>query len=102
MVVSVGESGALPDNGVPLTTVRVEEPAAAVIVTEVALKACQFRVTVWPLLIVVALAENVMVGATFGFGMLPQEIVPQIETIRAPQKIQRTACLLIQFVQSPG
>jgi hypothetical protein len=57
-------------------------------VTEVALNACQFRVTLCPLLIEVVLAEKVMVGAAF-FEELAQEEQPQIAAIRAPQEIQR-------------
>ena len=58
-------------------------------VTEAALNACQLSVTLWPLLIVVVLAEKVIVGATF-FEELAQEEQPQIAAIRAPQEIQRT------------
>ena len=59
------------------------------IVTEVALKACQFSVTLWPLLIVVVLAEKVIVGATF-FEEFAQEEQPQIAAIRAAQVTHRT------------
>ena len=79
----------MPDICEPLTTVRLEEPADAVIITDVALKACQFSVTLWPLLIVVVLAEKVMVGAIF-FMVLAQEEKPQIAAITAPHEIQRT------------
>ena len=79
----------MPDICEPLTTVRLEEPAVAVMVTDVALKACQFSVTLCPLLIVVVLAEKVMVGAIF-FMVLAQEEKPQIAAITAPQEIQRT------------
>lgn len=58
-------------------------------VTDVALKACQFSVTLWPLLIAVVLAEKVMVGAGL-FEDVAQEQQPQIAAIRAPQEIQRT------------
>lgn len=58
-------------------------------VTDVALKACQFSVTLCPLLIAVVLAEKVMVGAAF-FEEVEQEEQPQIAAIRAPQEIQRT------------
>jgi hypothetical protein len=60
-----------------------------VIVTEVALNACQLSVTLWPLLIVVVLAEKVIVGATF-FEELAQEEQPQIAAIRAAQVTHRT------------
>jgi len=58
-------------------------------VTEVALKACQLSVTLWPLLIVVVLAEKVIVGATF-FEELAQEEQPQIAAIRAAPVTHRT------------
>jgi hypothetical protein len=65
-------------------------------ITDVALKACQFSVTLWPLLIVVVLAEKVMVGAAF-FEVVAQEEQPQIAAIRTPQEIRRTAW---QFILS--
>jgi hypothetical protein len=46
-------------------------------------------VTLWPLLIVVVLAEKVIVGATF-FEELAQEEQPQIAAIRAAQVTHRT------------
>jgi hypothetical protein len=58
-------------------------------VTDVALKACQLSVTLWPLLIAAVFAEKVMVGAAF-FEELAQEEQPQIPAIRTPHKIQRT------------
>jgi hypothetical protein len=90
VVVVVGVSCAVPDVCDPLTTLRLEEPSDAVIVTDVALNACQFSVTLCPLLIEPVLAEKVMVGATF-FELLAHDEEPQITAIRAPQKIQRNA-----------
>jgi len=58
-------------------------------VTDVALKACQFSVTLWPLLIAVVLAENVIVGEDF-LEELVQEEQPQIAAMRAPQVTHRT------------
>ena len=58
-------------------------------VTEVALKACQLSVTLWPLLIVVVLAEKVIVGATF-FEEFAQEEQAQMAAIRAAQVTHRT------------
>jgi hypothetical protein len=89
-VVCVGVSCALPDVGEPLTTVRVVEPSDAVMVTDVAFKACQLSVTLCPLLIAPVLAEKVMVGAAF-WELLPHDEEPQMAASRAPQKIQRTA-----------
>jgi len=65
-------------------------------VTDVALNACQFRVTLCPLLIEVVLAENVIVGATFL--RPPHEAEPPIAAIRAPHKIQRTTLAFIREV----
>lgn len=90
VVVVVGVSCAVPDICEPLTTLRVEEPADAVMVTEFALEACQLSVTLWPLLIETVLAEKVMVGAAF-FELLAQDDEPQMATIRATNEIQRTA-----------
>ena len=58
-------------------------------VTEVALNACQFSVTLWPLLIAVVLAEKLIVAATF-FEEVAQEEQPQIAAITAPQVTHRT------------
>lgn len=90
VVVFVGVSCAVPDVCEPLTTLRLEEPSDAVIVTDVALNACQFSVTLCPLLIEPVLAEKVIVGAAF-FALLAHDEKPQIAAIRAPQEIQRTA-----------
>ena len=65
----------MPDVCDPLTTLRLEEPSDAVIVTDVALNACQFSVTLCPLLIEPVLAEKVMVGATF-FELLAHDRAP--------------------------
>lgn len=46
-----------------MVKVRVEEPAVAVIVTEVAFAVCQFSVTVCPALMAPELAENTRSGA---------------------------------------
>jgi hypothetical protein len=46
-----------------VVTVRVAEPAVAVIVTEVAFAVCQFSVTVCPALMAPELAENTKSGA---------------------------------------
>jgi hypothetical protein len=82
----VGETFTLPESCEPLTTLLVEDPAAAVMVTDEAFDACQVSVTLWPLLIDLALAERVMAGATLE---LPHDAAPHISAIRAPQEIQR-------------
>lgn len=90
----------LPEVGVPETTFRVEDPAVAVIVTEVALNDVQFRVTLWPLLIAFVLAEKVIVGGTFF--RPPQAKAPQMAAINVPQEIQRTASFLMpRYFVSP-
>ena len=83
VVVWVGESLTLPESCVPLTRVRVDEPAVAVMVTAVALAACQFSVTLWPLVTALALAERLMLGATFDFEF-PHDAELHITAIRVP------------------
>ncbi len=80
-----------------MVTVRVDEPLLAVIVTEVALLACQLKVTLWPLAIDVALTERVTVGTTStGFsGLLAQEPAPHKERSKVPQEILRKHCFVI-------
>jgi hypothetical protein len=84
----------LPDGCPPLTRVRVEEPAVAVIVTAVALAACQFSVTLWPGFSEFVLAERVMLGAPFALELAHDE-EPHTAAIRAPQEIQRNARFII-------
>ena len=45
-----------------VVNVRVEDPAVAVIVTDVALSACQFKVTLCPELMELVFAEKTRVG----------------------------------------
>ena len=85
----------VPESGDPFTILRVEDPADAVMVTDIALDACQVSVTLWPVLIEVELAERVTVGATFGLE-LPHEIEPQTANREAPQEIQRNGLLIIR------
>ena len=81
VVVAVGESCTVPESCVPLTSVRVDEPAVAVMVTAVALVDCQFRVTLCPVLSEFVLAERVIAGVALDLES-PQEKEPQIATIR--------------------
>jgi hypothetical protein len=90
----VGESCTLPESCEPLTSVRLDEPAIAVIVTDVALDACQFSVTLWPGLSEFVLAERVMAGATFG-SEFPHDAETNIAPIRIPQEIERNASFII-------
>jgi hypothetical protein len=55
-----------------VVNVRVEVPAVAVIVTDVALLACQFRVTLCPELMEFEVAEKTRVG---GFEPLPGPVL---------------------------
>jgi hypothetical protein len=70
--------------------VRLEEPAAALMVTDVALVVCQLSVTLCPLLMEFVLAEKITVGATAAF-VLPHDAEPYIAANKAPQEIQRNA-----------
>ena len=65
----VGESFTCPDSWELVSSVRVDDPAVAVIVIEVALLICQFSVMLCPSLIDVALAEKTSVGAADGVGV---------------------------------
>ena len=96
----MGESCALPAIGEPVTILRVDEPSEAVMVTDVALKDCQFSVTLWPLLIAVLLVEKVIVGATLRFTP-PHDAEHHNAAITAPQEIHRTACVFMQRYYSP-
>ncbi len=86
-VVCVGESLMLPDAFELVVRVRIEDPAAAVIVTEVALDDCQFRVTGCPDVIDFALAVSVMVGTEFW---------PELETPLQELRPQRAANMVAQ------
>jgi hypothetical protein len=83
-----------------LATVRVDDPAVAVIVTDVASTLCQFKVTLWPGLIALVLAENISVGAP---DLPPDNPVqahkPPIKSDVAEQPIQRISFLLIVFFE---
>lgn len=68
-----------------VVTVRVDEPAVAVIVTEDALVEPQLNVTLCPLLIEVALAVRVTVGAEVDD---PLELVPQEQHSQRADKIR--------------
>lgn len=61
------------------STVRVELPAVAVIVTIVASVVCQFSVTLWPLLMEFVLAEKMRVGMGLVLVLVPtplQALIP--------------------------
>jgi hypothetical protein len=92
-VVWVGESFTDPDACEVVVRVRVEEPAEAVIVTEVAFVACQVRVTPCPLLIDAGLAASVTLGAEDEVALEEpaQDEKPQTANRRVPEEIQRTA-----------
>jgi len=82
----VGASFTEPDTCELVVTVRVEEPAVAVIVTDVALVDCQVRVTLCPVLMEVGLAARLTLGVDDVALELPaQEEKPQIAKSRIPQ-----------------
>lgn len=93
----MGESVTLPEACELVVTVRVDEPAVAVIVTEVALLDCQFSVTVCPALMAPELAENTRSG---GLPLL-NPVQPQRAnraTGIAPQLTQRNNFVFIFFL----
>jgi hypothetical protein len=99
-VVWVGASFTEPDACELVVTVRVDEPAVAVIVTDVALVACHVSVTFCPLLTDAVLAASVTLGADeeLAWEVPPQEDKPQTANNRVPDKIQRTAEQFIIFI----
>lgn len=102
MVVVVGESVTLPEGCELVVTVRVDEPAVAVIVTEVALAVCQFSVTVWPASIAPELAENTRLGASALLSPVHPENDNKATGI-APQVTQRNNFIFISlFVALPS
>ena len=68
-----------------VVTVRVVEPAVAVMVTEVELVVCQLKVTLWPEPIDVGFAENVTVGTVEVFELVAQEEKPHRARNSVPQ-----------------
>ena len=68
-----------------VVTLRVVEPAVAVMVTEVELVVCQLKVTLWPEPIDVGFAENVTVGTVEVFELVAQEEKPHRARNSVPQ-----------------
>jgi hypothetical protein len=94
VVVWVGESVTLPDCWELVVSVRVAEPAVAVMVTEVASTACQFSVTACPASIAPALAEKTSSGALPPLSPLQPDNDNKATGI-APHVSQRKIFLLI-------
>ena len=90
----MGESVTLPVACELVVTVRVAEPALAVIVTEVALADCQFSVTDCPALIAPELAENTRSGGPPLLSPLQPESANRATGI-APQVTQRNNFVFI-------
>jgi hypothetical protein len=97
----VGESVTLPVPCELVVTVRVAEPAVAVIVIEVALADCQFNVTVCPALIVPELAENTRSGGPPLLSPLQPESANRATGI-APQVTQRNTLVFIFLMALPS
>ena len=95
----MGESVTLPVACELVVTVRVAEPAVAVIITDVALVDCQFSVTVYPALIAPELAENIRSGGPPLLSPLQPESANRATGI-APQLTQRNNFVLISFLRS--
>ena len=100
-MVWVGESVTLPEAFELVVTVRVDEPAVAVIVTDVALADCQFSVTVCPALIAPELAENTRSGGPPLLSPLQLESANKATGI-APQVTQRNNFVFISLVALPS
>lgn len=97
----MGESVTLPEACELVVNVRVDEPAVAVIVTEVALADCQFKVTVSPALIAPELAENTRSGGPPLLSPLQPESASKATGI-APQVTQRNIFFFISVVALPS
>lgn len=97
----MGESVTLPVALELVVTVRVAEPAVAVIVTEIALADCQFRVTVCPALIAPELAENTRSGGPPLLSPLQPESANKATGI-APQVTQRNNFVFISVMARPS
>jgi hypothetical protein len=94
-VVCAGESFTVPEACGVEATVRVELPAVAVTVTEVALVVCQLSVTLCPALIEFAFAEKTSVGARPARPL--QALSPHKTSGIIPPVMQRSLFLLICF-----
>lgn len=90
----MGESVTLPVACELVVTVRVDEPAVAVMVTELALALCQLSVTVCPALIAPELAENTRSGGPPLLRPLQPESANRATGI-APQVTQRNKLVFI-------
>ena len=97
----MGESVTLPEACELVVTVRVDEPALAVIVTEVALADCQLSVTVCPALIAPELAEKTRSGGPPLLSPLQPESANKATGI-APQVTQRNNFVFISLVALPS
>lgn len=95
VVVCAGESFTLPEAWDVPGSVRVELPAVAVIVTEVAFVVCQLRVTLCPALIEFTLAEKMRVGAALDPPTPLQALSPHKANVIIPLVMQRILFLLI-------
>ncbi len=87
-MVAVGVSCTLPEAFELVVRLRVEVPAVAVMVTEVALEDCQLSVTDCPELMEVELAVSVTLGVDGNvvLGLLAQEERPQAASSKIPQE----------------
>jgi hypothetical protein len=84
-----------------VVNVRVEDPVVALMVVEVAFVACQFRVTLCPILIAFAFAEKTRVGGleplsvpVLVLGLVEHEHMHHTPTIN-PKAIPRTQFFVI-------
>jgi hypothetical protein len=102
-VVWVGESFAVPAACELVVTVRLDEPALAVMVTEAAFVLCQFSVILCPASIELVLAEKTKVGALrslLGLGVLEDEQEQKHQaTAIGPRAIQRKLFVFIRCMR---
>jgi len=98
----VGASVMLPEASELVVSVRVDEPAVAVIVTEVAFTACQVRVRLCPASMAAALAEKTSEGGSELLTPLQPDSHNNATAIEAQVTQQRILFLMVDFVALPS
>ena len=99
-MVCVGESITLPPACELVATLRVVEPAVAVIVTDMAFVLCQLKVTLCPEIIEVGLADNAIVGVLWPEPISPQPQSPARANGITLRMTQRTNILSLALIET--
>jgi len=94
----VGVSVTLPDACGLVVRVFVEDPAVAVIETDVALVLCQLTVTLCPGLMDAGLTDSVMVGGGVFETPVAHPLIPAKTADKVPRATQQKRVFLIRYV----